>query len=40
MERYAKTSLGFTSELKVSSNPSIEKDEALEKWLESLNKKL
>ena len=40
MRRYTDTEMGFTSELKVNPNASIEKDEALEKWLESLDKKL
>ena len=40
MGRYTDTEMGFTAELKVNPSASIEKDEALEKWLESLNKKL
>ena len=36
---YADTKMGFTADIKVNPQRRIEKDEALEKWLEDLNKK-
>ena len=39
MEKYTNTGIGFTADIKVNPN-SLERDEALEKWIESLNKRL